>query len=186
MLSGRVGRRGAISCTTAGRRSAGASVGQRLDLALEAGCDSAVRSRMTQRGVTEIPTCRASMLREPAEPNDPSSSGNARPIKVGPRKLIAIAALVSGGTILDAARKAGVHERTLRRWAEDPAFLRMLDETSRAVIHEVVATLQLQALAAVETLRLIHLDPRETTHNRITAARTIVEHAVRCSTADIG
>ena len=109
----------------------------------------------------------------------PSPPGIARVGGLRPRMLSAIACLVAGATQAEAAAEAGVNERTLRRWMDDPGFLLHLDAAHREVLDEVVTRLQWGAIHAIETLQRIHLDRRVAVGSRIAAARTLLEHAVR-------
>jgi hypothetical protein len=64
----------------------------------------------------------------------------------------AIAALLTSRTVVAAARKAGVAERTLRDWLSEPAFCAGYRAARRAVLTEAIARLQQAAVNAVRTL----------------------------------
>jgi hypothetical protein len=47
------------------------------------------------------------------------------------KRVRAIAALVTGKTVKQAQERAGISERTFRRWRKDPLFRRVLAEMTR-------------------------------------------------------
>jgi transposase-like protein len=62
-------------------------------------------------------------------------------------------ALARGASITNAAREAGVNERTLRRWLEDPDFEGRVKATREALFDKVSARGVSQMLLALRTLR---------------------------------
>jgi hypothetical protein len=65
----------------------------------------------------------------------------------------AVAALMSEPTIARAAKRAGVNERTLRRWlAEDQAFKVAYATARRATFQDAMDRIQVVTARAVETL----------------------------------
>jgi hypothetical protein len=68
------------------------------------------------------------------------------------RWACAIAALLTERTQADAARRANVSEATLRRWMNNPKFLRLLRAARRGVLETTVGRLQQVAGRAVEAL----------------------------------
>jgi hypothetical protein len=65
----------------------------------------------------------------------------------------AIAALLLAPTIGDAAKKAGVAERTLRTWLNLPIFKDAYLKARRQVVEHAISQLQRSARAAVATLQ---------------------------------
>ena len=65
----------------------------------------------------------------------------------------AIVALLTAGTVAEAAEACGVSETTLGRWLQDPAFSARYADARRAVLQSAVSDLQVAAREAVGTLR---------------------------------
>ena len=64
----------------------------------------------------------------------------------------AIHALLSSVTVEAAAKKAGVSDRTLHRWLNDPGFRQGYLAARRQVMEQAVGSLQRASLGAVEAL----------------------------------
>ena len=84
-----------------------------------------------------------------------------------------VAALAAGRTAQDAAREAGVSERTVYRRLDDPAFKRRVEEAKAEMLGRAVAMLTSASVEAVETLRGL-LDS-ELDFARLAAARAILD-----------
>ena len=84
-----------------------------------------------------------------------------------------VAALAAGRTAQDAAREAGVSERTVYRRLDDPAFKRQVDEARAEMLARAVAMLTSASVEAVETLRGLLGSPMD--FARLAAARAILE-----------
>ena len=95
----------------------------------------------------------------------------------------AIAALLTERTVQAAAARAGVGERTRRRWLDTPDFRAAYTEISRQRLGETVGRLRAVAGEAVETLRAALQD--ELTSNRIRAAIALLDTAVRVEVDDV-
>jgi hypothetical protein len=95
------------------------------------------------------------------------------------RQRRAVAALLAAPTLTEASVLAGVHVRTLQRYLQDAAF--------RAELHraqdEAMAQATRQSLAAMtealQTLQAIMADPTAQPSARVSAAKSILEHAAR-------
>lgn len=90
----------------------------------------------------------------------------------------AIAALLVEPTIAGAASKAGVNERTLRRWLADcPEFISEYRAARRHAVEVAISQLQQATTEAVETLRRnLRCGSR---HAEIRAAVAILDYAVK-------
>jgi hypothetical protein len=86
---------------------------------------------------------------------------------------VLLAALAAGASYVDAAKQAGVHERTVRRRMDDPDFRRQVDQLRGEVVARAVAMLSSASVEAVETLR--RLLGSEMDFARLAAARSILE-----------
>lgn len=91
----------------------------------------------------------------------------------------AVGALLSEPTILAAAEKIGMAEVTLRRWLKQPAFVGAYRSACRQVVDGAIGQLQTACAEAVDTLRDIMRDSEATASSRVTAARTVLEMALK-------
>ncbi len=90
----------------------------------------------------------------------------------------AILALLSERTIGQAAAKADVNERTLRRWAsEDEAFQAEYATARQATFRAGINRAQVLTVKAIDTLDEL-LDEKKHPHVRLGAARTVAELGV--------
>lgn len=96
----------------------------------------------------------------------------------------AIIALLSHSSIGQAAKTAGISEVTLWRWIKDQEFQQAYREAKRRVVDQAISRLQQVCGEAVETLREIMTDPEKPTSSRVTAARAILEMAVKAVEID--
>lgn len=96
----------------------------------------------------------------------------------------AIAALIQAPSIREAARAVGVSEATLFRWLQVPAFRATYREARRRVVEQAIARLQRASSEAVEVLRAIMTDPEKPSSARVTAARTVLDYALRAVELD--
>lgn len=94
---------------------------------------------------------------------------------IGKRKGDAalVAALAVGMTVRDAARAAGLSERTAHRRLEDPGFRRTVADARARLIESACGQLAEASTAAVSTLRAL-LDA-EGENVRLGAARAVLE-----------
>jgi len=84
-----------------------------------------------------------------------------------------VAALAAGRTVQEAARTAGVSERTVYRRLEDPTFTCQVDAARDAMVSQAVARLSAATTAAVDALRGLLDSPLD--FARLAAARSILE-----------
>ena len=90
----------------------------------------------------------------------------------------AIVALLSEKTVTDAAAKAGVNEKTLRRWlSEDEAFQAEYAAARQAAFDAGIHRVQALTARAVDTLAEL-LDDTDHPNVRLGAARTVTEIAI--------
>jgi hypothetical protein len=96
------------------------------------------------------------------------------------RAAQAISALLTAPTIGEAARQAGIGERTLLRWlAEDAPFQARYREARRAVVQQAITQVQQSTSKAVTTLIAVMEDRDAPASARVAAARVILEQALR-------
>jgi DNA-binding MurR/RpiR family transcriptional regulator len=99
--------------------------------------------------------------------------------KLGRKKERAITALLENQTLADAARAVGIGETTLWRWLQEPGFKSAFREAKRRVLDEALTTLQKATGKAIGALVSILEDQGKPASARVTAAKTILETAVK-------
>ncbi len=87
-------------------------------------------------------------------------------------RAVAIAALAAGLTQAEAAERAGVSERTLRRWLKDPEFAQALADAQAQAGAEVLKQVTAAITAAVDTLQ--GLLQEESPSIRLQAAKALL------------
>lgn len=87
----------------------------------------------------------------------------------------AILALLTEPTLSRAAEIAGVCDKTLRRWLQEPAFLAEYRRARREAFAQAIAVTQRYAPAAVVTLAKIMGDPNAPYPSRVSAATSILK-----------
>jgi hypothetical protein len=90
-----------------------------------------------------------------------------------------IAALLTAPNLADAAHHAGIVERTLLRWLKETAFQAAYREARRAVVQHAIAQVQQATGEAVATLRTVMQDSASPASARVSAAKAILETAVK-------
>ena len=85
-----------------------------------------------------------------------------------------IAALAAGATHREAARAAGVSERTVRRRLESPAFTERLGEAEVEYLSQISKRLTGLAPTAVETLASLMCSPDATDQVRLRASLAVL------------
>jgi len=91
----------------------------------------------------------------------------------------AITALLTQPTIGKAAGEVGINEVTLWRWMKIPDFIEAYREVKSQAVSQAIAKLQQASGEAVETLRTIMTDIESPTPSRVTAAKSIIEMALK-------
>jgi len=86
----------------------------------------------------------------------------------------ALVALLNEPTVNKAAQIAGVGERTLYRWMEQPVFNRAYRAARRQAFSHAVALTQRYAAAAVQTLAKVMADPKATAAAKVAAATSLL------------
>jgi hypothetical protein len=91
----------------------------------------------------------------------------------------AITALVTCPSITEAAAHCELAEVTLRRWLKQDGFQAAYREARRAVVQHAIVQVQQATGDAVETLRNVMQDPEAPASARVSAARVVLETAVK-------
>jgi hypothetical protein len=99
--------------------------------------------------------------------------------KFGRKMEQAIAALLTRPSIEDAARLAGVGEKTLRRWMREPLFEVRYLRARREVVSQTIARMQQATGAAGVTILKLMTDPNVPAAVRLRAAECVFDLAVK-------
>ncbi|GAB4402083.1 MAG: hypothetical protein Kow00123_12080 [Anaerolineales bacterium] len=96
-----------------------------------------------------------------------------------PRQARFVGALMTTRTVAEAARVAGVGERTARRWLRLPAVQRALSEAQGEALKQATRRAVAAIGLAVDILQVIMADPGASAGARVSAARCILDAAAR-------
>jgi hypothetical protein len=96
----------------------------------------------------------------------------------------ALAAVLSHPTTKEAALAAGISETTLWRYTRDEEFSRRLKEARREAFDHTVTRLQKSSGEAVTVLRDLMMKEDAPAAARISAARTVLDYAMRAAEQD--
>jgi hypothetical protein len=99
--------------------------------------------------------------------------------KLSTKQELVIAALLNATSIEEAAPVAKVHVSTIHRWMRQPEFVAAYREASRGIMRHAITRLQRACRVATETLLAVMQDHEAPSIVRVSAARTILEMAVR-------
>ena len=95
------------------------------------------------------------------------------------RKQKALAALMASPTVAQAAKVAGISERTMYRYMDDDEFATAYKDAMKRISDETAARLIRSMGPAVNTLDEIAKDGRASPHARVQAANSILSHGMR-------
>ncbi len=99
--------------------------------------------------------------------------------KLPGKQAAALAALLAHPTVRDAARAANVAEGTLWRYLSDPTFSEHYKKARRQVTEHLIARLTSDSTKAARVLLEVAEDTNAPASARVSAARTIIEQALR-------
>ncbi len=99
--------------------------------------------------------------------------------KFGRKMEAAIAALLTRPSIEDAARVAGVGEKTIRRWLQEPEFRAEYRKARRESVGQTTARLQQATGAAGATVLKLMTDPNVPAAVRLRAAECVLDRATK-------
>jgi hypothetical protein len=99
--------------------------------------------------------------------------------KFGRKAEQAIAALLTRPSIEDAARVAGVGEKTLRRWLQEPSFKKRYLQARRDSVRQSIARIQHATGAAGATILKLMTDPGVSAAVRLRAAACVIDLAIK-------
>lgn len=91
-----------------------------------------------------------------------------------PRKRLLAARLAAGDTVPQAAAALGVCDRTVQRWADDPAVKAEVTRLQGAALSAVSARLRTAATSAIDWLEAVGADTASPPAARVSAARAVL------------
>ena len=94
---------------------------------------------------------------------------------IGRKRETFLAALLAGNSIKDAAREAGIGERTGKRWMSEAEFRSEYDRARRELVQQATSRLRKSMNRSVDTLDSIAADSDAPPASRVSAGRAIVE-----------
>lgn len=94
--------------------------------------------------------------------------------QLSPKKTRAIVALLSSGTVRDAAKEAGVPESTLRRWRREDADFRFELEARRCEALEDAAAMLHDATAAAVKVLVEQMEGADSESVKVRAATNLL------------
>jgi hypothetical protein len=99
--------------------------------------------------------------------------------KLTKKKEAVIVALLLEPTLEKAAARVGISESTLWRWTQLESFQAAYREARREAVSQAIGALQRASSEAVEALRGIMQDPAAPATARESAARSVLEFALK-------
>lgn len=96
-----------------------------------------------------------------------------------PNKEKLLAALLTSRSKKEAAAAAGIAERTMRTYFEDPEFCRRYREAFAGVIEDATRQAQALLMPALSTLQTVMEDEEIPAQARITAAKSIIDYSLK-------
>lgn len=100
-------------------------------------------------------------------------------LKLSPKKLKAIAALIETGNRENAARQANVSLTTIQRWLRDDSFLAELSYQKNEILRNCRARLAQESMKSLTTLCQLRDDTATPASIRYSSAKSILELAIR-------
>ncbi|MFQ7759840.1 MAG: hypothetical protein ACLRI6_12380 [Oscillospiraceae bacterium] len=91
----------------------------------------------------------------------------------------ALSALLTSKTKLEAAEKAGITDRTMRRYFENPEFCQRYREAFAGVVQDATRRAQQLLEPALSTLQTVMEDEEIPAQARITAAKSIIDYSLK-------
>lgn len=96
-----------------------------------------------------------------------------------PNEERALSALLTSKTKLEAAEKAGITARTMRRYFENPEFCQRYREAFAGVVQDATRRAQQLLEPALSTLQTVMEDEEIPAQARIAAAKSIIDYSLK-------
>lgn len=108
-----------------------------------------------------------------------SAAGAGHGEKESRKRELAVGALLTKGTLAEAAAEVGIAESTLRRWLKKPRFQEAYRQARSQVVKHAVAQLQVGLSVATQALIAVAGDSDAPHAARVSAARSMFEFSLR-------
>jgi transposase-like protein len=95
------------------------------------------------------------------------------------KKEQAIVALLGAPTLIDAAKNCDISQSTLRRWMQEPAFVESYRRAREQLLEAAINKLFHSTYQAAAVLLEVSKNKRATSSSRVSAARAILEIAMK-------
>ena len=99
--------------------------------------------------------------------------------KLSRKREDAICALLSSGTVKEAAERTGVDPKTLMAWMREPGFNGAYQEARTAIVSQATARLRSRMSEAVDVLAEVMNEAANPPGPRISAAKTVLEMGLK-------
>lgn len=96
-----------------------------------------------------------------------------------PNEERALSALLTSKTKLEAAEKAGITDRTMRRYFENPEFCQRYREAFAGVVQDATRRAQQLLEPALSTLQTVMEDEEIPAQAQIAAAKSIIDYSLK-------
>ncbi len=103
----------------------------------------------------------------------------SEPMKVPPKQVKALEALLDGANIQDAASAAGVNRKTLGRWLQEPAFWKLYQVNSIRSLELAARRLTGKLDMAVDMLTSVMEDEDAPAGVRLRAAQQVIDGSLK-------
>ncbi len=103
----------------------------------------------------------------------------SEPMKVPPKQVKALEALLDGANIQDAATAAGVNRKTLGRWLQEPAFWKLYQVNSVRSLELAARRLTGKLDMAVDMLTSVMEDEDAPAGVRLRAAQQVIDGSLK-------
>lgn len=103
----------------------------------------------------------------------------SEPMKVPPKQIKALEALLDGANIQDAASAAGVNRKTLARWLQEPAFWKLYQVNSAKSLELAARRLTGKLDMAVDMLTSVMEDEDAPAGVRLRAAQQVIDGSLK-------
>jgi len=127
------------------------------------------------------PTSAMTMLQQGERSPQTTADGRGHGEKKSRHSQKVIAAILEHGSLGDAARSAGISERSLRRWMHDPTFETELRAARRRLLDGAINRLRRTADGAVSVLDTLARDEKTPASVRVAAAFRLITAALQAA-----
>jgi hypothetical protein len=105
--------------------------------------------------------------------------------ELSPKQTRALVAMLTAKDVASAAKQAGVGERTLHTWLDNPAFRAALKEAEASAVDKAVSLLAGASQYAVGVMLSIMMDESTPGRVRLRAAQSVLDQMVKLRQFDL-